>query len=159
MLSWVRVSGHGQSRRGEAVSGGAHGRAAGSLPFRTRPRWASPCPCRDGVQRRMVPVPAPRFHTAREHGSRAALSEAAGTCPISQVPPGPRQGGAELGKRNPEVSSPPPAQTGEDTNGHPRADAATAPTHLPGPAQPPARKEVLSVLFFLVSIFSVLEQL
>lgn len=40
---------------GRARPQGAHGRAAGSLPFWTRPRWASPCLCRDGVQGRMVP--------------------------------------------------------------------------------------------------------
>lgn len=42
------------------------------------------------------------------------------TCLVSQVQAGSRQGGAVLGKHDPEVPSPPPAQVGEDMNCHRR---------------------------------------
>lgn len=70
------------------------------------------------------------------------------TCLVSQVQDreGPCWESATRGLK------PTPAQTGEDTNGHWKAGTATAPAHLPAPSQQPARKEVLSLLFFLTGI-------
>lgn len=44
-------------------------------------------------------------------------------------------------------------------NCHGRADAATAPDHPMGSSQPPSPKKALSLLFFLISILLILEQL
>lgn len=55
------------------------------------------------------PSPAPSSHTAREHCSRE-LWDSMSPCLLSQVEAGPKQGGAVLGKQDPEVSSPSPVQ-------------------------------------------------
>lgn len=133
----AQASAHGW--RGRARPRGAHARAAGSLPFWTKARWASPC-----FQQRMVPhqpqVPSlPRECCFR--GARSRMSTYCLAAGFSRAP----QGGAVRRKPGPGVFSPPLTQTGEGTYCH---LSITSQHHLPESSQQPARKEVIALLSF-----------
>lgn len=134
--------------RAELGPWGAHGRAAGSLLFWTRPRWASR-QCGDRVQPRILPrqprVPTLLGNTAPESSGTACPP--ACSARLRQVP---NREGPCWESRTPRSLAHPLCRRGHELLLKGWCGHSPCPPH--GTSQQPARKEVLSQLFFLISI-------